>query len=318
MQIVLRWILYLTVLSLVALLVVLAVNDTVAQILVTWLTEVINTQGGRMALAGVGAFLLAVQALLVARWLTLRRYAREIGYQNEFGKVSVSLVAIEEALTRAIEGEAGVRRVSLSVYEDRVKRTVVIEPVLTLWEDINVTAVNHRCQEVLRARFAELMPERTQVQVNLTLHRLNQRPAAHERSRRGTSQAPAVSLPVAGDEHGGGATTTALSPALGYDGTHAQESRTESAVMDQADSHDQVGEGDWVGKKGQGVTVAERIRSARLAAVSAASQRRLSEVEDEEDLDYDSLYAGPTYPVDKDDDGQADGDTAEHRRRGSW
>ena len=179
--------------ALAGFLITLTVSDRTAEAFLSMVYAAsLKAKVGAWRWLGIAVLVLAAQAFMLVRWFTLKRYAREIGYQNEFGKVSVSLVAIEEALTRAIEGEAGVRRVSLRVYEDRVKRCVIIEPILTLWEDVNVTAINHRCQELLRARFAELMPDREQVQVNLTLHRLNQRQAVD--TSHDSKQVPAIAV----------------------------------------------------------------------------------------------------------------------------
>ena len=53
-------------------------------------------------------------------------------------------------------------------------RQVSIDAALTLWDDQNITALNQRCQDLLRARFAELMPEHaTAVKIDLRVHRLN-------------------------------------------------------------------------------------------------------------------------------------------------
>ncbi len=125
-----------------------------------------------MAVSGI--FVLCPLAILLRWWQVFRR-ARDISYSTENGKISVSLIAIEEALTRAIEGESEVKKATVRVFEDRVKRSIVIEAVVTLWEVSNVTERNRFCQRLLRRRFAELMPEQTVVQVNLTVHRLNQR-----------------------------------------------------------------------------------------------------------------------------------------------
>jgi hypothetical protein len=111
----------------------------------------------------------------VVRWYQVWRRSREISYTTETGKISVNLIAVEEALTRAIEGEPDVKKATVRVFEDRVKRSIIIEAVVTLWEVANVTERNRFCQRLLRRRFAELMPEQTVVQVNLNVHRLNQR-----------------------------------------------------------------------------------------------------------------------------------------------
>ncbi|MFW5750478.1 MAG: hypothetical protein ACOCZK_02405 [Planctomycetota bacterium] len=138
------------------------------------------TPGTRLILTGAGLVYVLLPCCLLARHIASRRYAREISYTTELGTVSVSLIAVEEALTRTVEQELSVKKVQLRLYEDRVKRVLVIEAVLTLWDDGDVTGINRRCQDLLRRRFAELMPERTGVQVHLTVHRLNQRRASSD------------------------------------------------------------------------------------------------------------------------------------------
>ncbi|MDA3960508.1 MAG: hypothetical protein PF961_06940, partial [Planctomycetota bacterium] len=117
--------------------------------------------GGRIASGVVGVVLVMVPVLILLRWYASRRYAREISYTTEQGRVAVSLIAIEEALTRAIEQEEVVRKVQVRVFEDRVRKMVVIEAALTLWDDGDISGVNRRCQQLMRVRFAELMPEQT-------------------------------------------------------------------------------------------------------------------------------------------------------------
>jgi len=130
---------------------------------------------GRLTALSLAAGFTIAPLLLFMRWLQVHRRAREISYTTENGKVSVSLVAIEEALTRAVENETCVKSARLRLYEDRVKGKVVIEVALVFWEVPNVTERNRQCQAVLRRRFAELMPEQTTVQVNLNVSRIAQR-----------------------------------------------------------------------------------------------------------------------------------------------
>jgi hypothetical protein len=131
---------------------------------------------GRMTASVMSGVLLSSPLVWMLRWLQSMRRSREISYTTDNGRISVNLVAIEEALTRAIEGETEIRKARVSVYEDRVKRGIVIDAVITLWEVPNVTERNLFCQRLLRRRFAELMPERSDVSVNLAIHRLTVRP----------------------------------------------------------------------------------------------------------------------------------------------
>ena len=172
------------------------------------LADGMRSELGRLLGACVAGILLIMPCALVLRWWQVARRSREISYTTESGKVSVNLIAIEEALTRTIEGEPEVKKAHVRVYEDRVKRTVVIEATATLWEVPNVTERNRACQRLLRRRFAELMPEQAQVEVNLSIHRLHVRPPpspepapapakAKDRSNRLAAVAPATAATVA-------------------------------------------------------------------------------------------------------------------------
>lgn len=130
---------------------------------------------GRIASGVVAVLLLSSPFLILMRWIQAMRRNREISYATDGGAISVSLIAIEEALTRAVEGEAEVKKAHVRVFEDRVRRTVVVEAVVTMWEVPNVTDRNRFLQKLLRRRFAELMPEQSTVEVNLHLHRMTER-----------------------------------------------------------------------------------------------------------------------------------------------
>jgi hypothetical protein len=178
----------------------------------TLLGDYLLSTNGRMVSLTVASLFVICPLLAVLRWYQVFRRSREISYATETGRISVNLIAVEEALTRAIEGEPDVKKATVRVFEDRVKRSIIIEAVVTLWEVANVTERNRFCQRLLRRRFAELMPEQTVVQVNLNVHRLNQRRNDDRTSRPAT---PAVE-PVA-------ETTPSANPGLNL-GYEAKES----------------------------------------------------------------------------------------------
>ena len=145
----------------------------------------------RILAAGLATILMLSPLSILLRWWQLNRRAREISYTTESGRVSVNLVAVEEALTRALEHEDCVKKAHVRVYEERgVKRQVVIESAMTFWEVPNVTERNRQCQAILRRRFAELMPEQSSVQVNLNVHRIT--PRRHENKPAVAPAAPPV------------------------------------------------------------------------------------------------------------------------------
>ena len=137
--------------------------------------DLVHTIEGRWVVKAAAIILLSSPLVILLRWFQSLRRNREISYETDNGKISVSLIAIEEALTRAIEGEPEVKKAHVRVFEDKVKRSIIIDAVVTMWEVPNVTDRNRFCQRLLRRRFAELMPEQSQVDVNLHLHRLTER-----------------------------------------------------------------------------------------------------------------------------------------------
>jgi len=164
---------------------------------------------GRLVSGVIAGFLLSSPLLVLLRWIQSIRRNREISYQTDSGRISVSLIAIEEALTRVVEGEPEVKKAHVRVFEDRMRRGVVVEAVVTMWEVPNVTDRNRFLQRLLRRRFAELMPEQDAVDVNLHLHRLTERRPdqtppvrAATSSDPGTSSASraSVTAPVKDDE----------------------------------------------------------------------------------------------------------------------
>jgi hypothetical protein len=218
--------------------------------LVDRIAAFLKTEEGRLISSGLAIILLLSPLAILLRWWQASRRAREISYQTENGRISVGLIAIEEALTRAIEGEPEVKKAHVRVFEDRVKRSVVIEAVMTLWEVPNVTDRNRFCQRLLRRRFAELMPEQTAVQVNLTVHRLTTR-------RPETAPAPAPA-PAAANAGAG----KAAGPAA------ALEKREPEAEA----------------------TYRDPLMDSALLPVAGADE---------------DLYVGPTYPVVKEEDDEA-------------
>ncbi|MBA2479861.1 MAG: hypothetical protein H0V44_04295 [Planctomycetes bacterium] len=189
MRAALRMMMYIAAMAIGTLLVANNFRPGVADVIVTFL----KTEEGRLVASGIAVILMLSPMAIFLRWMQVMRRAREISYQTENGRISVNLIAVEEALTRAIEGEPEVKKAHVRVYEDRVKRTIIIESVMTLWEVPNVTDRNRFCQRLLRRRFAELMPEQTAVQVNLSVHRLTTRRAdSHQTVLTPQSNAPST------------------------------------------------------------------------------------------------------------------------------
>jgi hypothetical protein len=221
----------------------------------------------RAIAAGIATIFLLCPLVLLLRWWQLRRRAREISYDIESGRVSVSLQAVEEALTRALENEDCVRRANVHVYEDRVQRQVVIEAVLAFWEVPNVTERNRQCGLILRRRFAELMPEQSAVHVNISVHRITQR--REESRRQDTKAPPAPRMP----------TPAVTRPATNHDPRPVVPSPFAGTPLDESSG-------------------SEESHASRRYPTPAQTQPAVVEAQPSED----DLYVGPAYPVEREDD----------------
>lgn len=270
--------------------------DIVAHLVDRYQAHLLEPQG-RIGSGIAGSALVLIPVLIILRWYASRRYAREISYLTDQGRVAVSLIAIEEALTRAIEQEPVVRKVQIRVYEDRVRKMVVIEAALTLWDDGDVSGVNRRCQQLLRVRFAELMPEQTAVQVHLTVHRLSHRRFPDEESGARAATAvtgegatsvagePKVLLPGLMATHGG--VDNQAGAELLRRGRETRESRRRSTVT-----------GDTEVDAPAGTDAGARAEAVEEAPDDPEPAR----TDPGEDDDYADLYRGPNYPVEIDDE----------------
>jgi hypothetical protein len=198
MSAVLRWILYVSVMAAALCGVAMAIDPELAAWALATVGQHAHDPYVRLLAGAVGGVVLASELLLVGSWLRERRFAREFSYTTTLGQVSVGLVAIEEALTRALANETAVRRAGLRVVEDRVKRVIQIHAHINLWEEDDIKVAIDRCQSVLAARFRELMPQQ-KFHIGLNLHRLTPRrpePAGRRRTEVGDRPAVAPVAPV--------------------------------------------------------------------------------------------------------------------------
>ncbi len=256
--------------------------------------------GGGWVFIALGAAISLLPAALIMRWLMARRYAREISYTTELGTVAVSLIAIEEALTRAVEQEFSVRSVQMRVYEDRVRRTLVIEAVLNLWDDGDITGINRRCQDLLRRRLAELMPEQEAVRIDLAVHRLNQRrqadapTATSEVDPAGqpiiSSPLPLPGLAATRGDIGSQAGAALLARRRSSEGVEGIVTGPGAAVLDRRLTDDMGSESD--------VPEGDDVDDALIEGTDEDDGAR----SDEDETSEDDLYRGPAYPVEDDDE----------------
>ena len=311
MQILLRTLLYLICLTVGVLLMAWAKDPSLVH---GWQAHIHSLEDERywmLAAVGAGGLCVFIVVFSIYRSWMQHRFSRDVTYTTALGQVSVSLLAIEEALSRSVERETGVRKVRINVYEDRHRRMIIIECIMTLWDDANVTAWNRRCQEIIQRRFQELMPDQTAVQIHIRMHRLRQRPedkkadkealkngtTTVDRSQAITEVAPSVDRRETINQDWQNEQAS-LHPAPAPVGQVPVEPKVSpddlplAVEVDRTETDSEVAIADFP----QEVVEVDSIDPSRIQTSSST----------EAEEDFDDLYFGPSYPVVPDQEIESD------------
>ncbi len=112
--------------------------------------------------------------LLCLRYLqtSFRRVRRNksITFESDQGKVSITLVAIEDMLKKMLEAKTEVSRIKPKVFLRKKGIEVVARGVLTT--EVNLVEFTREIQEQVREKMHTLLGEDKQVQVNLEIRKI--------------------------------------------------------------------------------------------------------------------------------------------------
>ena len=279
----------------------LAADPVRFQLHMQFLLQEGGTPMGRVVLASIGGLCLAVVPAQLLVWAVSRRYAKTLKYRVAGDKVTVSLQAVEEALSRALENDPAVRTATVRVLANRWRRRVDVEAALVLYEDSDLSVVDGRCPQLLRARFKEVMSGVKRVSFSLHIDRLRSRASdpgharlatvAEDSSERlmGMRQTPAIPLP--GLTATGGATSKEAAAALLANGDSAEPAEVPSQSITAAEP---VYDDEPIPSSAH--TPADGLVPAGDSEEKAVKQGDSRPVDAVSDLQ-ENLYAGPSYPV---------------------
>ena len=130
---------------------------------------------GRSLLACMGVILLAIVPAQLLVWSLSRRFAKTVRYRVGSDQVTVSLQAVEEALSRTLEIDPAVRTATVRILANRWRRRIEVATALVLYEDSDVSVADQRCQQLLRSRFKEVMSGAKRVTFTLHIDQLRSR-----------------------------------------------------------------------------------------------------------------------------------------------
>lgn len=243
---------------------------------------------GIWTLLCLGLLQILIPLALTTRWLAVRRFTREISYNTANGRVSVNLQAVEEALSRAALNVTGVKHIVIRIYEDRIRRQVIIQAVLTLWDDNDIPSTTQRTQDVLHKRFLELMPGQRSVLVQLSINKLNE--------QRGSEFIKSVQADPS--------ETTSITPGLSV--TEGEIGNAAGRALLQRTKRKRTEDGE-IRERGE---TDYGDRDTRIEThIEDRHPTRATEPEmTDEDDPYADLYHGPQYAVPSDDEDDVSGE----------
>ena len=106
---------------------------------------------------------------LQASLLRLRRN-KSITFESDQGKVSITLVAIEDMLKKMLEAKTEVSRIKPTVFSRKRGIEVIARGILTT--EVNLVEFTKEIQEQIREKVHTLLGEDKQVQVNLEIRKI--------------------------------------------------------------------------------------------------------------------------------------------------
>lgn len=119
-------------------------------------------------LVGLLLILLCVR-YMQASFLRLRKN-KSITFKSEEGKVSITLVAIEDMLKKMLETKTEISRIKPKVILRKKGIEVIARGILTA--EVNLVEFTKKIQEQVREKVHTLLGEEKQVQVNLEIRKI--------------------------------------------------------------------------------------------------------------------------------------------------
>jgi uncharacterized alkaline shock family protein YloU len=165
-----------------AVLIALSLRAESLSAIMNMLNSVAFTDNVRMGMALTGFILILINILIARLSLGKMRREKTIAFDNPYGRVTVSLAAIEDYVKRLTTGMTEIKELKSSISAGRKGVEVITRAVL--YSDANIPEVTEKIQNAIRIKLQEMLGLEETVTIKIDVVKIAQR-----------EQKPQVELP---------------------------------------------------------------------------------------------------------------------------
>ena len=148
----------------------LALEIITVDVITAYLAEISADFPLRWVAVLAGSLLILLCLRYVQASFQRARRNKSITFESDEGKVSITLIAIEDMLKKMLEAKTEVSRIKPKVFLRRKGIEVVARGVLTT--EVNLVEFTKEIQELVKEKVHTLLGEDKQVQVNLEIKKI--------------------------------------------------------------------------------------------------------------------------------------------------
>ncbi|MFH1782387.1 MAG: alkaline shock response membrane anchor protein AmaP [Candidatus Omnitrophota bacterium] len=120
------------------------------------LTDQISQQNNlRLGLAGLGFLMMVVNISIVQLSLNRLRKDKNIAFDNPYGRVTVSLTAIEDYIKKLTNEMSEVKEIKSSI--NSIKSGIEVNAKVILYSGFNIPEVTEKIQSAIKMRLQEML-----------------------------------------------------------------------------------------------------------------------------------------------------------------
>lgn len=164
---------------------------------IVYVLQLIQSEFQIKVLVGLSGLLFILLSLVFARIISgVRQKERTIAFDNPNGRVTISLMAIEDMVKRLILRESDVKEARPNIIA--TKKGLDIEARLILNADVNIPDVTARLQDVIKDKIQDMIGIEETVTVRIHVMKISTDEIKPKRSKSEYSEKPEPTIPFQG------------------------------------------------------------------------------------------------------------------------
>ncbi len=175
---------------------VLTIDQTLIEQII-YALQILQTDSQIKILVGLGGVLFVLLSLIFARIISgVRQKERTIAFDNPNGRVTISLIAIEDMVKRLILREQDVKEARPNIIA--TKKGLDIEARLILKADVSIPDVTARLQDLIKSKIQDIMGIEETVTVKIHVMKISTEETKQKKNKSDYSDRVEPTIPFQG------------------------------------------------------------------------------------------------------------------------